>query len=739
MTQFHASLASLAIGQMASHNLPASKPPRTALCSAEWAAGPLAPRGEKSIVLDQVLSEYRERTAAGEEVRKCEFCERFPQYQSAILRQLEAEDFFLDCCPRFAADDEPLKWPQAGETFLGYEIVEQIGLGGVAAVYLAREQAIGRRHVVIKVSPFGTGEPHRLGRLSHPSIMPILSVQRDAAGWMVICMPLVGLATATDLIDGAFHREHPAFDGRIVARVAREAGPKTKLPPPANPAADEVWRVPWGEAVARLGLQLAEALSAAHAAGILHCDIKPSNILLDWSARPLLLDFNLATDDGAEIGGTLAYMAPERLERLLTGEPAQAQFQPNCDLYSLGAVLHQLLSGKAPVEVGERTKRAKDEDLRALVTLKRQGPAPLVGAGSAVDARLEAIVFKCLAKNPPKRYQSASDLAADLRAYLARGARLVRAVRRNRRSVLLSAAAFGLSVGGLGAYVGNSPSQLDRLYRQGLDDYAQGKFVAAENEFSRCLEIRPGWQRALFGRAQALRRQAKWQRARADFLSLQRTDESWARALAGYCALETKNYPEAAADFLVAYQSGLRDLGFLLNAGRCDYYRLTYAFGVRSYSRVLEMDPEHKTALRNRALMSAALVRETRTPLHPQAFHDILQYVAQDDSFVGSFAAARVYHEAAQVEPQYCAQAVGHFERALQKGAPLEWVQRYLSTAKPLLLMADWDVVERAVRDPSYDYDFAPMNEPPLTADWEEFCRLQGVARPSAPPAAGKI
>jgi tetratricopeptide (TPR) repeat protein len=738
MTQIQAPLTSSAIGGDALGRRSDGERPRLASAAADWARGPGELRGTKSIVLDQVLSEYRERTAAGEEVRKGEFCERFPQYQSAILHQLEVEDAFIDLLPQFAVEDEPLRWPKPGQTFLGYEIVEQIGRGGVALVFLAREQAIGRRYVVIKVSPFGTREPHRLGRLSHPSIMPILSVHRDHAGWMVICMPLVGLATGFDLIDGAFHCGHEPIDGRIVAQVAREAGPKTKIPPPPHPAADEAWRVPWDEAIARIGLQLADALAAAHAAGILHRDIKPSNILLDWSARPLLLDFNLATDDGAEFGGTPAYMAPERLERMLASEPAAARFESNCDLYSLGAVLHQLLSGQEPVKARERSGPPTEEDLRALLAARRKPLVPLTGGRTQVDSRLEAIVLKCLAASPADRYQSASDLAADLRAWLSRTARAVRAVRRNRRSVLLGAVALSLSGVGLGSYIGNRPSYLNRLYRQGIDDYEQGRFDKAAGAFSRCLEIRPGWADALFGRAQAFRRQRKWHDARTDFLSLQPTNKAWSYAMAGYCGLAMKDNNGAWGHLETARREGLRDIEFLLNSG-VNFFRLRhYLPAVSRYSEVLAIDPEHRIALRNRALTYAALVRETNAPLKPEALRDIEKYVEMEDSFLGPFAAAKVYHEAALLEPHYDTQAVRYFERALEQGAPIEWVQGFAATSKTLLLISDWDLVGRAVHDPSCTYDFYGISEPPLTAAWDEFSRLKDIAPRSASFAGEK-
>src|SRR5205823_5743243 len=161
-------------------------------------------RGAKSLVMDLVLEEYCLRTSAGDLVEPSDFCERFPAYRQSIAKMLAVHDF-LDRCPEFAGRTEEIRWPVAGQRFMGYELLEPIGCGSLARVFLARETALGKRHVVIKVSQFGTAEAETLGKLSHPNIVPVHSVQYDdVTGWTVICMPLLGLATGIDLLDAAF-------------------------------------------------------------------------------------------------------------------------------------------------------------------------------------------------------------------------------------------------------------------------------------------------------------------------------------------------------------------------------------------------------------------------------------------------------------------------------------------------------------------------------------------------------
>src|SRR5207244_7838820 len=133
-------------------------------------------------------------------------------------------------------------------------------------VFLARETKLGGRFVVAKISRHGSQEAATLGKLSHKSVVPIYSVRHHAAGeWTLICMPLLGVATGIDLLDAAF-AAGAEKSGELVERVAVETRPLTPLamhgtPQRAFPTAPEerfAWNLTYGEAIARLGLQLPE-------------------------------------------------------------------------------------------------------------------------------------------------------------------------------------------------------------------------------------------------------------------------------------------------------------------------------------------------------------------------------------------------------------------------------------------------------------------------------------------------
>jgi tetratricopeptide (TPR) repeat protein len=244
------------------------------------------------------------------------------------------------------------------------------------------------------------------------------------------------------------------------------------------------------EAVVWLGARLADGLAHAHDRGILHRDMKPANILLTDDGRPMLLDFNLAEDlklrggDGATeagIGGTLPYMAPEHLAAFGDGGAA---VDARSDLYAVGVILFEMLTGRPPFPVREGTR---PDSIRALIA-DRQGPPPrLAPWNRAVSPAVESIVRRCLEPDPGRRYRSARELGEDLRRHLAhrplahapdpsRRERVAKWLRRNRRPVTAAAVlAVALAVvGGFALAMGARSDQLARFKaRAALDRFRE--------------------------------------------------------------------------------------------------------------------------------------------------------------------------------------------------------------------------------------------------------------------------
>jgi eukaryotic-like serine/threonine-protein kinase len=272
-----------------------------------------------------------------------------------------------------------------GETLSHYRIIEKLGGGGMGVVYRAEDTRLGR-YVALKFLPAGAPsdsnamerfkrEARAASALNHPHICTVHDIgERDGRQFIVM-----------ELLEGKTLKYHIA--GRAVET---------------------------GE-IARLGVQIAEALEAAHAKGIVHRDIKPANIFVTARDRVKVLDFGLAKllqpssadttmEDSLQTRGpvgTLPYMAPEQV----LGRPVDER----ADIYGLGMVLYEMAAGRRPFR----------EDLASHLTDDILHKAP-EGPGKfrpGIKARLDEIVLKCLEKDPAKRYQSAQEVCAALEEF----------------------------------------------------------------------------------------------------------------------------------------------------------------------------------------------------------------------------------------------------------------------------------------------------------------------------------
>ena len=309
---------------------------------------------ERSTILERPGADPRERPAA----------------PPPVAREPAQGAFIPDVTPLPAA-------------FGDYEILAEIGRGGMGVVYRARQRSLDRT-VAVKMLLRGDlasaadlarfrSEAEAAARLDHPGIVSIFEVG-EHAGHPFYSMQLVeGTTLAKRLLEGP-------------------------LPP--------------REAAAILA-QVADAVQAAHDRGVLHRDLKPSNILIDSSGLPHVSDFGLAkrleqdasvTYSGA-ILGTPCYMSPEQ------AAGSRGDVGPASDVWSLGAILYQVLVGRPPFQAST----AMDT---LLAVLESDPPLPR-SVDRGVNRDLELIALKSLQKPPDLRYASAAALAADLRAFLA--------------------------------------------------------------------------------------------------------------------------------------------------------------------------------------------------------------------------------------------------------------------------------------------------------------------------------
>ena len=177
----------------------------------------------KAAVVELAYEEYCLRLEAGEKIAPSTFCDRFPTFRISLRRRLDVHDF-LESNPGCAGtwfDDA--NWPEVGEEFIGFKILRELGRGAIARVYLASQAKLGGRLVAVKVSLFGGYEAETLGKLSHPNIVPVFSVDEDPETRLTaVCMPYRGSATLADVLDLAFAENTPPDRASAILDAVRE-------------------------------------------------------------------------------------------------------------------------------------------------------------------------------------------------------------------------------------------------------------------------------------------------------------------------------------------------------------------------------------------------------------------------------------------------------------------------------------------------------------------------------------
>jgi len=346
-----------------------------------------------------------------------------------------------------------------------YQIIREVGRGGMGVVYEAEQVSLGRK-VAIKVLPFAAmmdqkqlqrfhNEARAAASLRHPNIVQVHFVGCERAVHFY-AMDYIEGQTLAELIHHlrrleGFAGESPEDAGQAVSDLAdslasgRFAPPKGSSDPDAPTAAYGHERTPkevagverseppeaeterqpqaaisterstkgpaYFRSIAEIGVQVAEALDHAHQNGVIHRDVKPSNVILDNGGKPWVTDFGLArieTDATltvtGDLLGTVRYMSPEQAlaKRIVVDH--------RTDVYSLGATLYELLTLQ-PVFTGQD----RQELLRQIAFDEPKAPRRL---NKAIPEELEIIVTKAMAKNPAERYDTAQELADDLRRFL---------------------------------------------------------------------------------------------------------------------------------------------------------------------------------------------------------------------------------------------------------------------------------------------------------------------------------
>ena len=396
----------------------------------------MAPSLVSAAELASVLDRYMAELQAGRAPDHQQLCDAHPE----LATQLEACLAGIEFIHRATgpAMEEP-------KTLGEFRIIRELGRGGMGVVYEA-EQTTLRRHVALKVLRYGLvadeeamnrfrGEAETIARLHHTNIVPVFAVGSE---------------------QGVNYYAMQFIEGRSLADVLADSQRTGNLVPV--------------EDVSRWGLQAAEALAHAHQRGVIHRDIKPSNLLLDNDGVVWLTDFGLAKrmDEATltvhgTLMGTPRYMSPEQAASL------QQPVDRRTDLYSLGATLYELATGRPVFESAQPHL--------VIAQILTEEPARPRQIRPDLPRDLETVILTCLAKEPARRYQNAQILAGDLRAVIegrpiqARRApaveRIVRYVRQRRKTLagagLAAAATVLLMIGVVGAWRYYSDWRLGRI------------------------------------------------------------------------------------------------------------------------------------------------------------------------------------------------------------------------------------------------------------------------------------
>jgi serine/threonine protein kinase len=311
----------------------------------------------------------------------------------------------------------------------GFDILREVGRGGMGIVYEAIELALGRRVALKVLPPLSAGptsvarfhrEVRAAGRLHHTNIVPIYGVGQHG-GLLYYAMQFIE-GEGLDRLIGRLRRDRAAAAGGRqttepeepwaapldAAAAGTRAGSSTEDSGRLTPTSGAS-KLAHSRTVARVGLQVADALAYAHKSGFLHRDVKPSNILLDAAGTAWVADFGLAKgvqeeEDLTQTGdiiGTIRYLPPERFN---------GRSDERGDVYSLGATLYELLTLRPVFEETERSRLIE----RVLGT-EPMSPRQI---DRHLPRDLETIILKALEKDPSRRYATANQMGEDLRRFL---------------------------------------------------------------------------------------------------------------------------------------------------------------------------------------------------------------------------------------------------------------------------------------------------------------------------------
>lgn len=420
--------------------------------------------GSTSRQFGELMDEFVDRYRAGEGPSVEDYARRFPDHADEI-RDVFPTLLMMEDVGSDGSSDQITPDGSAPRQLGEYRVIREIGRGGMGIVYEAEQETLGR-HVALKVLPYySLMDPKQLKRfrrearaaaqLHHTNIVPVFGVgeHEDVHYYAMQFIRGLGLdevlnelrcvrsengrRSSTFAVDRWRRTSEDSNDQVDVngqadsdtgARSQALAGEipesvqtsdveqvnedhdlsSVTLPGHDDSSTSGASDHRYFRSVARVGIQVADALGYAHGQGVLHRDVKPSNLLLDTHGTVWVTDFGLAKTDGEEIThtgdfvGTLRYMAPERF---------RGWSDPRSDVYSLGLTLYEMLMLRPAFRSTDRAELVR--------CITQDEPPRPRWQDRSIPRDLETIILKAISKEPQARYQTASEFAEDLRRFLA--------------------------------------------------------------------------------------------------------------------------------------------------------------------------------------------------------------------------------------------------------------------------------------------------------------------------------
>ena len=509
-----------------------------------------------------------------------------------------------------------------------FELIREIGRGGMGVVYEARQVSLKRR-IALKVLPPALGisgqakqrferEAQAAAKLHHTNIVPVHAIGEDD-GHHFYAMDLIEGQSLDHVLRQLVDEGANPLLAETVTKAALELPAQPRLPIESTPVTtstgDSTTSLgdtsagsrPWFEAVAKLIAEVADALDYAHGRGVIHRDIKPANLMLSGEGKLSITDFGLARvvqEPGMTVSGSLlgtpAYMSPEQIAA------GRVKLDHRTDVYSLGAVLYEMLTLKRPF-AGE----SREEVLSAIMAKDPRSPRKLNGK---IPQDLETICLKALEKDPDRRYATAGEFALDLREYLHGGlitARRPGVLRRAWKTVrrhpvasvsVIAVAILFLIVGG--AWQALRKADVAQLVSEARLLMTKGNDEEALAVVGRLLALEPNNIDARLIRARILVHEYRYQGAVEEARAVLQVDpENWeAHLLIAAAAAKGDLYSIPVDEHLSAVEGRVPDIAdahFL--RGWISFFDGNSREALRRLNRALELDPGHALALEARS------------------------------------------------------------------------------------------------------------------------------------------